>query len=184
MSENKDLNMLKESELSLKNIVEALLFASETPLSLKELAELTEKSVDSIKKTIAELQEDYKERGINLVNVANGYRFLTSKKYYSIVAKIKDNERKMSLSRAAMETLAIIAYRQNITAGEIAALRGVQSVSNILRNLQEMELIEISGRKDVLGRPLQYVTTVKFMEVFGISSLSELPTLEEIGVEE
>jgi segregation and condensation protein B len=184
MCENKDIGKVQDSELSLKYIVEALLFASETPLTLKELAGLTDKSVDSIKIIISALQDDYKDRGINLVNVANGYRFLTSKKYYSVIAKIKDNERKMSLSRASMETLAIIAYRQNITAGEIATLRGVQSVSHILRNLQEMELIAISGRKEVLGRPLQYVTTVKFMEVFGISSLSELPTLEEIGVEE
>lgn len=172
------------NDVELKYIIEALLFASESSLSLKELSELTEISVDSLKNIVEILEEDYKDRGVNLVKVANGYRFLTSKKYYGKVSKIKDNERKMSLSRAAMETLAIIAYRQNITSAEIAALRGVQSVSQLLRSLLELELIEIAGRKDVLGRPLLYRTTKNFMEVFGISSLNELPTLEEIGVEE
>lgn len=173
---------LNDSEL--KSIIEGLLFASDTSLSLKELSELTEKSVDLINKIVTILQDEYSDRGVNLVNIADGFRFLTSKKYFSIISKIKDKERKMSLSRASMETLAIIAYRQNITSQEISALRGVQSVSHILRNLLESELIEIAGRKDVLGRPLLYITTKKFMEVFGISSLSELPTLEEIGVEE
>jgi len=175
---------LPQNDFDLKYIIEALLFASDIPLSVKELAELTEESVDSVKKTVDILIEEYSNRGVNLVYIAEGYRFLTSKEYYATVSQVKDKMRKMSLSRAAMETLAIIAYRQNITSQEISALRGVQSVSHILRNLQEMELVEISGRKDVLGRPLLYVTTKKFMEVFGISSLSELPTLEEIGVEE
>jgi len=95
---------------------------------------------------------------------------------------MKDTDRSLSLSQAAFETLAIVSYRQPITSQEVAAMRGVQSVSNILRNLQALELIRIAGRKDVIGRPMLYRTSQKFLELFGLNSLGDLPSLEEIGV--
>jgi len=167
-----------------KHLIEALVFAAESPISEERMAKLTGASVDQVRLALTALQEEYTDRGFTLEPVAGGWQFLTARRFHQVLQKLRDTDRKLTLSSAAMETLAIIAYRQPITAQETAALRGVQSVSNILRNLQSLELIKIAGRKDVIGRPMLYRTTSRFLELFGLPSLKDLPTLEEIGVSE
>ncbi len=167
-----------------KATVEALIFASDSPLSVDRIAKILEVDKRLVSEVTKELQGEYVNRGINLFGLAGGYQFLTSRRFYPMILKMKDADRSLSLSQAAFETLAIVAYRQPVTAQEIAAMRGVQSVSNILRNLQTLELIRISGRKDVIGRPMLYRTTSRFLELFGLNTLADLPSLEEIGVNE
>ncbi|NOZ13667.1 MAG: SMC-Scp complex subunit ScpB [Acidobacteria bacterium] len=167
-----------------KATVEALIFAADSPVSVEKIAKILEADMELVRAAVAELTTDYVPRGINLFELAGGYRFLTSRRFYPMVLKMKDTDRSLSLSQAAFETLAIVAYRQPVTSQEIAAMRGVQSVSSILRNLQTLELVRIAGRKDVIGRPMLYRTTPKFLELFGLYSLDELPSLEEIGVNE
>ncbi len=169
---------------TLKKTVEAILFSSDTPLTVKELASFLDVEKSLVKEAMDLLAEDYKDRGVNLVAIAGGYQFLTSPNVYRFVADFHKRESKHSFSRASLETLAIIAYRQPITAQEIAALRGVQSVSQILRNLLEKNLIKIAGKKDVVGKPSLYKTTRFFLETFGLNSLDDLPDLKELGVEE
>jgi len=165
-----------------KATIEALIFASDSPLSVDKITRVLEADTTLVMGAIEELTADYTHRGINLFELAGGHQFLTSRRFYPMVLKMKDTDRSLSLSHAAFETLAIVAYRQGVTSQEIAAMRGVQSVSNILRNLQALELIRIAGRKDVIGRPMLYRTTSKFLELFGLNSLDDLPSLEEIGV--
>jgi segregation and condensation protein B len=165
-----------------KATVEALIFASDSPLSVDKIARVLEVEPTVVQAAIEELRVDCTLRGINLFELAGGYQFMTSRRFYPMVLKMKDTDRSLSLSQAAFETLAIVSYRQPITSQEVAAMRGVQSVSNILRNLQALELIRIAGRKDVIGRPMLYRTTQKFLELFGLNSLGDLPSLEEIGV--
>ncbi len=165
-----------------KAAIEALIFASDSPLSVDKIAKVLEAEPALVKSAVEELKHDYSHSGINLFELAGGYQFMTSRRFYPMVLKMKDSDRSLTLSQAAFETLAIVSYRQPITSQEVAALRGVQSVSNILRNLQALELIRIAGRKDVIGRPMLYRTTQKFLELFGLNSLGDLPSLEEIGV--
>ncbi|NOY22206.1 MAG: SMC-Scp complex subunit ScpB [Acidobacteria bacterium] len=165
-----------------KATIEALIFASDSPLSVDRIAKVLEAEPTLVKSAVDELTADCAQRGFNLFELAGGYQFLTSRRFYPMVLKMKDTDRSLSLSQAAFETLAIVSYRQPITSQEISAMRGVQSVSNILRNLQTLELIRIAGRKDVIGRPMLYRTTSKFLELFGLNSLGDLPSLEEIGV--
>ena len=165
-----------------KATIEALIFASDSPLSVDKISSVLEAEPILVKSAIEELTVDCTHRGINLFELAGGYQFLTSRRFYPMVLKMKDADRSLSLSQAAFETLSIVSYRQPVTSQEIAAMRGVQTVSNILRNLQTLELIRIAGRKDVIGRPMLYRTTSKFLELFGLNSLGDLPSLEEIGV--
>lgn len=171
-------------DTALKHIVEALLFASDTPLTDERIAKVAERPVEQIREVLELLKDEFADRGMMLTFVGGGYQFLTAPRFHPVLSRLRESDRKLSLSGAAMETLSIIAYRQPITAQETAAMRGVQSVSNILRNLQSLELIRIAGRKDVLGRPMLYRTTQTFLELFGLGSLRDLPTLEEIGVTE
>ncbi len=170
---------------SLKPILEALLFAANSPLGLKELQEIVpDAPLMVIRNALSMLMEEYKSqgKGIEIVEVAKGYRFQTKEVYKSWVIKgLKKAPRR--LGRAALETLAIIAYKQPITRAEIERIRGVD-VSGVLKHLLSLELIRISGRKDCPGRPLLYGTTRRFLEVFHLKDLSELPTPEEIKGEE
>ncbi len=175
---------MKQVDAALKHMVEAVLFASDAPVTDERIAKVTERPVEQVRQALDALKEEYADRGMSLVFVGGGYQFLTAPRFHPVLSRLRETDRKLSLSVAAMETLSIVAYRQPITAQETAAMRGVQSVSNILRNLQSLELIRIAGRKDVLGRPMLYRTTQTFLELFGLGSLRDLPTLEEIGVTE
>ena len=148
----------------LRATVESLLFITNEPLSIEELLELTEFEEDDLRDALSWLQEDYSDdsKGIGVLEIAGGY-----------IMGIKKPQLN-TLSMAALETLAIIAYKQPITRGEIELIRGVK-VDKIMQNLLAKMLIEEKGRKDVPGRPILYGTTKQFLQYFGINSLDELP---------
>jgi segregation and condensation protein B len=166
---------------NLKAVIEALILASEAPLALEKFCVILEGVEKAeVKKTIEQLIVEYNERqsGICLAEVAGGFQFRTRSELSPWVKKLKGTKQ-ASLSPAALETLAIVAYRQPIVKAEIESIRGVD-VSAPLKGLLEKKLIRIVGRKDVPGKPIIYGTTKKFLEVFNLKDLSELPTLREL----
>lgn len=164
----------------IKPIVESLLFAAGAPVALRRLAEVIGVAQAEIKSAIALLHEEYNvpSRGIALAEVSGGYQLRTVAEYADYV-KTLIREKPNRLSRAALETLAILAYRQPITKAEIEAIRGVDA-DGVLNSLLTKKLIRVMGRKDVPGRPWVYGTTPQFLELFGLSDLSSLPPLPEI----
>lgn len=169
----------------LKPVVEAMLMASEQPLSIERLGKLVNISDDkragreALRETLSELQSDYASHGIELVEVASGFRFQARADFAEQVGRLFE-ERRPRYSRAFMETLAIIAYRQPITRGEIEHIRGVAVSSNIMRQLLEREWVKVVGHRDVPGRPAVFATTAQFLDYFSLSSLDELPPLSEL----
>jgi len=164
-----------------KAIIEALVFASEAPLSAERIAGiLTGSEKEFITQALQELAEDYEERkgGIYLQAVAGGYQFQTRSDLSAWVKKLR-TAKPVGVSPAALETLAIIAYRQPVVKADIDRFRGVDT-AGALRGLLEKKLVRIVGRKDVPGRPIIYGTTRKFLEVFNLQDLSSLPTLREL----
>lgn len=168
---------------TLKQIIEGLLLASGTPLSLQKIASLfSDKERPDIKvlrEALTELQEDSKERGVILQEVASGYCYRVRKEISQYIGNLWE-EKPARYSRALLETLAIIAYRQPITRSEIEQIRGVVVSSNIAKTLLEREWIRIVGHRDVPGKPALYATTRQFLDYFGLKSLDELPPLTEI----
>ena len=170
---------------SLKNIVEGALLAAGGPLTLDTLASLfaEEEEVvptrEELTAALAALEADYQDRGIELAQVAGGYRIQVRKACAPWVARLWD-EKPPRYSRALLETLALIAYRQPITRGEIEEIRGVAVSTNIVKTLLEREWVRVVGHRDVPGRPALYATTRKFLDYFGLKSLNDLPTLAEI----
>jgi segregation and condensation protein B len=166
---------------SLKLILEALLFSSDKPLTIKDFRNcLPEADTSDIKNSLKVLEHDYEvlDRSYTLKEVAGGYQFRTRSEYGSYILKMLQSTPNR-LSRAAMETLAIIAYKQPILRHEIERLRGVD-VGGILKTLLEKGLIKIMGREHLPGRPLIYGTTKRFLEVFDLKDISSLPKLKEI----
>jgi segregation and condensation protein B len=166
---------------SLKLILEALLFSSDKPLTTKDFRDcLPEADTSDIKNALKVLEHDYEvlDRSYTLKEVAGGYQFRTRSEYGSYILKMLQSTPNR-LSRASMETLAIIAYKQPILRHEIEMLRGVD-VGGILKTLLEKGLIKIMGRKHLPGRPLIYGTTKRFLEVFDLQDISSLPKLKEI----
>ena len=164
----------------IKVILEALLLASETPLTIKK-ANVIFDSVPGLKmieNCLTEIQLEWKDRGLDLVRTSLGWRFQTKGEYSDYIQKLHP-ERPAKHSRALLETLAIIAYRQPVTRADIEAVRGVSVSSQIVRNLEEKGWIESVGRKDVLGRPLLYATTKIFLADLGLQSLKELPLISQ-----
>ena len=168
----------------LKNIVEAALMVSEKPVSLNQLLAIFEKESDvpekaDIKAAINQITEDYIGRGIELKEVSSGFRVQVKSDYADWINHLFD-DRPPRYSRALMETLAIIAYRQPITRAEIEEIRGVSVSSNIIRTLQERDWIRVVGQRDVPGKPELLATTKEFLDYFNLKKLSELPSLAEI----
>jgi len=164
-----------------KDIIEAVIFVSELPLSLDKISEiLHDLKKDEIERLIHELMREYEERhgGFYLQEIAGGFQFRTRDDLSPWINKVKGGRTAM-LTPAAMETLAVIAYRQPVVKSEIDRIRGVD-VSGSLKGLLEKKLVRIMGRKDVPGKPIIYGTTRKFLEVFNLKDLSELPTLREL----
>jgi segregation and condensation protein B len=167
---------------SLKMIIEALLYAAEKPLSAKEIRTvLPDAKEPDITEALEVLRDEYEsmERSFSLKEVADGYQFRSRSEYAPYIMKMLQKS-PSRLSKAAMETLAIIAYKQPILRHEIERFRGVD-VGGILRTLLEKGLIKIMGRKDLPGRPLIYGTSKRFLEVFDLKNVSDLPKLKEIG---
>ncbi len=164
-----------------KYIIECLIFASDIPLTVEKIkAVLEDKSTKEIKVLIEELIQDYQnlDRGIFVREVANGFQFCTKPEYAHLVQKLRKTK-PYNLTQPTLETLAIVAYRQPVTKAEIELVRGVDC-GGVLRTLLEKKLIAIKGKKEVMGRPFLYVTTTRFLEVFGLENLSSLPSIEEI----
>ncbi|MCU7852028.1 MAG: SMC-Scp complex subunit ScpB [Candidatus Thiodiazotropha sp. (ex Monitilora ramsayi)] len=171
------------SEEKLKQIVEAALLAAGRPLSLDQLLALFEEKEQPEKKQLREvlavLMEDYQGRGIEVVEVGSGFRIQVSAGLSPWVSRLWA-ERPPKYSRALLETLALIAYRQPITRGEIEDIRGVSVSTNIIKTLTEREWVRVVGHRDVPGKPALYATTKEFLDYFNLKSLNELPTLAEI----
>jgi segregation and condensation protein B len=168
-------------DLQWKAIIESLIFVSESPLSLDQIKEvLGEVSKKEIQRLLSELQEDCEraQRGVTLVEVAEGFQFRTRPQHAEWIKKLKKTK-PLALSRPALETLAIVAYKQPIVRSEVEKIRGVDS-GGVLRTLLERKLIRILGKKDVPGKPLVYGTSKQFLEMFGLKDLSSLPTLKDL----
>jgi segregation and condensation protein B len=165
----------------MRAIVEALVFASETPLSVERLKDiLGNQDRKAILEVLQDIELEYRQRvgSLCLMEVAGGYQFRTKTDYAPWIKKMR-GIRPVPLTPAAMETLSVVAYRQPVTRQEIEKIRGVD-VSGSLKGLLEKKLVRIVGRKNVPGKPIMYGTTKRFLEVFDLKDLSELPTLREI----
>jgi segregation and condensation protein B len=170
-------------EVRLKQIVEAALLAAGRPLSLDQLQALFPERQEPDKKRLREvldgLSDDYQGRGIEITEVGSGFRIQVRAEFSLWVSKLWV-ERPPKYSRALLETLALIAYRQPITRGEIEDVRGVSVSTNIIKTLTEREWVRVVGHRDVPGKPALYATTKEFLDYFNLKSLNELPTLAEI----
>ena len=170
-------------EHELKKIVEALLLACEEPISLEKLLEVFDEwqrpSRETLSKVLEQLKADYSNRAFELIEVASGYRVQTKMEYSSWVARLHI-EKPVKYSRALLETLAIIAYKQPVTRADIEEIRGVAVNSHIMKTLMEREWIRIAGYKDVAGKPAVYTTTKEFLNYFNLNYLNELPSLPEV----
>jgi len=168
---------------ALKNIVEAALLASGRPMSIEQLQSLfthdEQPGRDALRAAIAALEEDYRDRGIRVIEVASGWRIQVREELSGWLSRLWQ-DRPARYSRALLETLALIAYRQPITRGEIEEIRGVSVSSNIMRTLMERGWVRIVGHRDVPGRPGMYATTRDFLDYFGLKKLEDLPSLAEI----
>lgn len=165
------------SRAHLMGLVEALIFASDKPIKDREVARLASAPVKQVREVLVELRGVYAERGIVLSEIAGGWLFRTAAQFAPFVRELSA-ERPVRLTRAQVETLAIVAYRQPVTRPEIDDIRGVDSGAT-LKLLLERDLVRILGKKDEPGRPLLYGTTTQFLEFFGLKSLKDLPTLKE-----
>lgn len=172
---------IMENMEELKPIIEALIFASEKPLSIDRMKEIVEDADrKDIIRCLSTLQEEYRDgRGFYLAEVAEGYQFRTRPRYATYLQKLY-KIKAPKFSQPALETLAIIAYRQPITRAEIEALRGVDA-GGVVKTLLDKKLIKIVGKKDVPGRPLIYGTSKEFLEAFGLKDLKSLPTLRDLA---
>lgn len=164
-----------------KIVLEAVLLSAAEPLPLPELKKLFDQEFDddTWRTLLDDLRRDWANRGVELVQLATGWRFQTRPEYQSFLDRLK-NEKPPKYSRAAMETLAIIAYRQPVSRGDIEDIRGVAVSPNVLKTLEARGWIDVVGHRDAPGRPALYATTKKFLDDLGLRSLSELPPLTEI----
>tara|TARA_Y100001970_G_C14105553_1_gene787892 strand:+ start:595 stop:1290 length:696 start_codon:yes stop_codon:yes gene_type:complete len=158
--------------------IEAIIFAAAEPLSVETIESKISKKVD-ISKNLLNLKNFYSNRGINLVCISNKWSFRTSENLSSLMSQQKTVEKK--LSKAAIETLAIIVYHQPVTRAEIEEIRGVAFGTNTIEILMELNWVKTQGRKEVPGKPIQYGTTDEFLSHFNLQKLSDLPTVDELG---
>tara|TARA_Y100000816_G_scaffold233990_1_gene179471 strand:- start:1385 stop:2074 length:690 start_codon:yes stop_codon:yes gene_type:complete len=177
---NKKNNVINfpRKKSNLERQVEAIIFAADEPLDVETISKRVGSSTN-IKKVLENLQEEYSERGINLVFKSNKWSFRTAIDLSKLMSLQKSTQKK--LSKATIETLAIIVYHQPVTRSEIESIRGVAFASNTLEILLELDWVKPAGRKDVPGKPIQYATTDKFLEYFNIEKLSDLPSVDELS---
>jgi len=172
--------MLSPSEV--KIVLEAALLAAQEPLPISELRKMFDEEIgaDTIRRLLEELREAWKERGVELAATASGWRFQTRASYQKFLERIHP-EKAPRYSRAVLETLAIVAYRQPVTRGDIEEVRGVTVSAEVLGRLEARGWVEVIGHKEVPGRPALYATTKTFLDDLGLRSLQELPSLEDIA---
>jgi len=168
-----------------KRVLEVALLTSSQPLSLDLLQRLFEEGMErsTLRMLLDELKLDWDKRTMELVQVASGYRFQARAEYSQFLARLSP-ERQLKYSRAVLETLAIIAYRQPVTRGDIEEIRGVAVSSNVMRQLQERDWVDVVGQREVPGRPSLYATTKHFLDDFNLRSLEELPPMEHFQAPE
>jgi segregation and condensation protein B len=169
-----------DKDLKLKDVIEVALLTSHKPLSVDDLQKLFTEKIDrsTIRMLIDELKVEWNEKTLNLIEVASGYRFEAKTEYVESLMRMNP-DRAPKYSRAVLEVLAIIAYRQPVTRGDIESIRGVALNPNAIRQLTEREWIDIVGIKETPGRPALYGTTKHFLNDFGLKSLAELPDVEK-----
>ena len=172
---------LQETPEFYKRVLETALLAAAAPVPVGELRRLfvDEPPPDLVRRLLFELVEDWQGRGVELIQTAGGWRFQTRPEYQGYLDRLKE-ERPPKYSRAVLETLAIIAYRQPVTRGDIEDIRGVMVSTNVLKTLESRGWVDVVGHRDTPGRPGLYATTRKFLEDLGLRSLTELPPLTEI----
>ncbi|MBN9695099.1 MAG: SMC-Scp complex subunit ScpB [Zoogloea sp.] len=172
---------LQETPEFYKRVLETALLAAAAPVPVGELRRLfvDEPPPDLVRRLLFELVEDWQGRGVELIQTAGGWRFQTRPEYQVYLDRLKE-ERPPKYSRAVLETLAIIAYRQPVTRGDIEDIRGVMVSTNVLKTLESRGWVDVVGHRDTPGRPGLYATTRKFLEDLGLRSLTELPPLTEI----
>lgn len=171
----------EEDSAALKAIIEAVIYITDEPLTAEQIASALNASPEAVKSILVQLTHEYAapDRGLAVRELAGGYKMATKPEHHEAIrAFVKNLQPPTKLSRAALETLAVVAYKQPITGPEILEIRGVQGLS-VLKTLLDRKLIATGGRKDVLGKPILYKTTREFLIQFGLSSLAELPTLKE-----
>ena len=172
--------MLSPSEV--KVVLEAALLSTPEPLAINQMRRLFEEEVgaDTIRRLLDELRLDWKDRAVELVNIASGWRFQTKPDFGHYVDRLNP-EKAPRYSRAVMETLSIIAYRQPVTRGDIEDIRGVTVSADVVKKLEDRGWIDVVGHRDVPGRPALFATTKLFLDDLGLRTLQELPPLEEIA---
>jgi segregation and condensation protein B len=172
--------MLNPNEV--KIVLEAALLAAQEPIPIAELRKMFDEEIgaDTIRRLLEELREAWKERGVELATTASGWRFQTRASYQKFLERIHP-EKAPRYSRAVLETLAIVAYRQPVTRGDIEEVRGVTASAEVIGRLEARGWVEVIGHKEVPGRPALYATTKIFLDDLGLRSLQELPPLEDIA---
>ena len=178
-----DISMMENPEL----YIEALIFASEQSIRIEEIIYCLQAAfehdftTEEVNKLLINIKEKYKNEklAIELVNISNGYQFLTKKEYHAIISMLQLQRSKKKLSQAALETLAIVAYKQPVTKPDVEQIRGVNCDYSI-QKLLEKELITIIGKSEAIGKPILYGTSPVFMDYFGINSIKELPHIKEL----
>ena len=170
-----------DSDATLESVIEAVLFASDESLTTARLANITESTTKQVRDHIKDLNKKYKANNsaFRIEQIAGGFQMLTLSRYNHWLKKLLRARSETKLSPAAMETLAIIAYKQPVIRADIEAIRGV-SVGEVIRSLSYKGLVKIVGRAEIIGRPMLYGTTKKFLEVFGLNTLKDLPKIEEL----
>jgi len=178
---NKDKNNIISFPSSISKLerqIEAILFSASEPLDIETIEERVKTSSD-VMKVLEKIKDNYKNRGINLVCIRNKWSFRTAEDLSKLMSLQKSTQKK--LSKATIETLAIIVYHQPVTRSEIEEIRGVSFATNTLEILLELDWVRPAGRKDVPGKPIQYTTTENFLNHFNIQKLSDLPTIDELS---
>ncbi len=172
--------MLNPNEV--KIVLETALLAAQEPIAIAELRKMFDEEIgaDTIRRLLEELRQAWKERGVELATTASGWRFQTRASYQKFLERIHP-EKAPRYSRAVLETLAIVAYRQPVTRGDIEEVRGVTASAEVIGRLEERGWVEVIGHKEVPGRPALYATTKIFLDDLGLRSLQELPPLEDIA---
>ncbi|MHC4187175.1 MAG: SMC-Scp complex subunit ScpB [Planctomycetota bacterium] len=179
--QNDSLETAEDFELNVESVIEAVLFASDEPLSAARLSNIVDTTTQQVRQAVELLNDKYKanQNAFRIEKIAGGFQMLTLSPFNHWLKKLLRVRSETKLSPAALETLAIIAYKQPIIRADVEAIRGV-AAGEVIRNLMYKGLVKVVGRAEVVGRPMLYGTTKKFLETFGLNTLKDLPKIEEL----